>query len=200
MDEIKITARIDHHRPDTCAFEVDRPVYAGGAAYFSGPLRAKGSPLPEKLFNLGDVTGVLISGSVVRVTRSTGEDWKSAAGPIAALIREVLRSGAAAVSPEAAARRMPDAEIRYKVEALLVSQINPSGASNGGNVALMGVKDGVVVVRLGGGCQGCGMANATLRQGIEATLREEIPDIVDILDSTDHAAGNNPFYAPSEGP
>ena len=200
MDDIKITARIDHHRPDTCSFEVDRPVHAGSAVYFSGPLRAKGSPLPEKLFNLGDVTAVLVSGSAVRVTRSTAEDWKSAAGPIAGVIREVLRSGVPAVSAEAAARKAPDEEIRSQVEALLVSQINPAVASHGGSVALMGVKEGVVVLRLGGGCQGCGMANATLRQGIETTLREEIPDIVDIMDSTDHAAGNNPFYAPSEGP
>lgn len=198
-EEIKITARIDHHRPDVCAFEVDRPVCATGAAFFSGPLRAKGSPLAEKLFNLGDVTAVLVSGAVIRVTRSSGEDWKAAAGPIAGIIREVLRSGVPAVSGEALARRMSDTDMREKVEKLFETQINPAVASHGGSVTLLGVKDSVVYLKMGGGCQGCGMASATLKQGIETTLRQEIPEIVDIMDSTDHAAGNNPFYAPAEG-
>jgi Fe/S biogenesis protein NfuA len=51
---------------------------------------------------------------------------------------------------------------------------------------------------LGGGCQGCGMVNVTLKQGIEATLRDEIPQIAGVVDQTDHAGGSNPYYQPSK--
>ncbi|UCE86403.1 MAG: NifU family protein, partial [Deltaproteobacteria bacterium] len=59
---------------------------------------------------------------------------------------------------------------------------------------LMGVDGTRVFVRMGGGCQGCGMADVTLKQGVESALREQIPEITEILDTTDHASGTNPFY------
>ncbi len=82
------------------------------------------------------------------------------------------------------------------VEEIFREQINPAVARHGGRVELVDVQDATVVVRMRGGCQGCGMAQATLRQGIEAALREAIPEIKGIKDITDHAAGTNPYYAP----
>ncbi len=58
--------------------------------------------------------------------------------------------------------------------------------------------DATVYVRLGGGCQGCGMANVTLKQGIEAAIRQNVPEVAAILDTTDHASGANPYYSPSK--
>ncbi len=83
-----------------------------------------------------------------------------------------------------------------RVHQIIEEKINPGVASHGGRIALMDVKDGRVYVRLQGGCQGCGMVDVTLRQGIEATLRDEIPEIVEVLDTTDHASGTNPYYEP----
>jgi Fe/S biogenesis protein NfuA len=83
-----------------------------------------------------------------------------------------------------------------RVHQILEEKINPGVASHGGRVALMDVKDGRVYLRLGGGCQGCGMVDVTLKQGIEATLKEEIPEIIEVLDTTDHASGTNPYYEP----
>jgi Fe/S biogenesis protein NfuA len=60
------------------------------------------------------------------------------------------------------------------------------------------VRDNKVYVRFGGGCQGCGMADVTLKQGIEAMIKEEIPEITAVLDTTDHAAGTNPYYQPGQ--
>ncbi|MBI3982914.1 MAG: NifU family protein [Gemmatimonadetes bacterium] len=74
--------------------------------------------------------------------------------------------------------------------------INPMVARHGGRVDLVDVQDGTVVVRMMGGCQGCGMATVTLRQGIEAALRQALPTIREIKDITDHAAGTNPYYSP----
>lgn len=82
-----------------------------------------------------------------------------------------------------------------RVRQVIEHQINPSIASHGGSVSLVDVRDGIVYLRMSGGCQGCGMAAATLSQGIRRILRETVPDIVDIVDVTNHAAGTNPFYA-----
>jgi Fe/S biogenesis protein NfuA len=84
--------------------------------------------------------------------------------------------------------------VAERVEVVLERQINPAVASHGGRAELVGVDEhGVVSLRLSGGCQGCGMAAQTLRQGIEVALREAIPEVTDIVDVTDHAAGQNPY-------
>lgn len=67
-------------------------------------------------------------------------------------------------------------------------------ARHGGRVELVDVQDATVVVRMRGGCQGCGMATVTLRQGIETALRQAVPAIRGIRDITDHSAGTNPYY------
>ena len=70
-------------------------------------------------------------------------------------------------------------------------------AAHGGHVSLLGVKGNTVYLKLGGGCQGCGQADVTLKQGIETAIRLAAPEVGDILDSTDHASGRNPYYTPS---
>ena len=79
---------------------------------------------------------------------------------------------------------------------MLEEQVNPSIAAHGGRADLVAVEDSSVYLRLSGGCQGCGMAKATLSQGIEVILREAIPEIANIVDVTDHADGTNPYYEP----
>jgi Fe/S biogenesis protein NfuA len=85
------------------------------------------------------------------------------------------------------------------VQEVIDTKINPSIAMHGGFVTLLDVKDDIAYVALGGGCHGCGMANATLKQGIEVIIREAIPEIRQVIDTTDHAGGANPYYQPSEG-
>ena len=88
--------------------------------------------------------------------------------------------------------------VAAKVARILEDEINPAVAMHGGTIALLDVKDGVVYLSLGGGCQGCGMASVTLRQGIEVRLREAVPEITAVVDATDHAAGESPYYGPSQ--
>jgi Fe/S biogenesis protein NfuA len=87
--------------------------------------------------------------------------------------------------------------LAQRVVAVLEEQVNPSIAAHGGRADLVAVEDASVYLRLSGGCQGCGMAKATLSEGIEVILREAIPELVDIVDVTDHADGTNPFYEPA---
>ncbi len=85
------------------------------------------------------------------------------------------------------------------VRRVLDEQINPSVAGHGGHIALVDVRDDVVYIRLEGGCQGCGMADVTLKQGIETTIMREVPAISSVLDVTDHAGGSNPYFQPGKG-
>jgi len=81
---------------------------------------------------------------------------------------------------------------------IIDEQVNPAVASHGGFITLIDVKDNEVFVQLGGGCQGCGMANVTLKQGIETAITQHMPEITAVLDVTDHADGDNPYYQQSK--
>jgi Fe/S biogenesis protein NfuA len=91
------------------------------------------------------------------------------------------------------------ADLKTKVQELIENMINPAVAGHGGWVELIDVQDKRVYLQMGGGCQGCGAADITLKSGIERLLREEIPEIEEVLDTTDHASGANPYYTPGKG-
>jgi len=81
---------------------------------------------------------------------------------------------------------------------VLDEQVNPAVAAHRGQVALVEVIDGRVHIRLEGGCQGCSLADVTVRQGIERLLRARCPEVVAVIDVTDHASGTDPFYVPDK--
>jgi Fe/S biogenesis protein NfuA len=89
-------------------------------------------------------------------------------------------------------------DLKTRVQELIDSMINPAVAGHGGFVDLIDVKDNKVYLQMGGGCQGCGAADITLKSGIERLIKEEIPEVEEVLDTTDHASGANPYYAPSK--
>ncbi len=82
-----------------------------------------------------------------------------------------------------------------QVQQLLDRELNPAVAAHGGRINFVGVKDNKVYLSFGGGCHGCGMVDVTLKQGVEARIRELIPDVEEVIDTTDHSSGENPFYA-----
>lgn len=84
--------------------------------------------------------------------------------------------------------------LENQIQLLLDEQVNPMLAAHGGNVMLEGVKDSTAYVRFGGGCQGCSMIDTTVKQGVEVTLKEAIPELVGVFDITDHSEGESPFY------
>jgi len=85
-----------------------------------------------------------------------------------------------------------------QVSQVLAEAVNPAIASHGGRAELVSVDGTVAYLKLGGGCQGCGMAQVTLKQGIERILLESIPELTDIVDVTDHASGSDPYYQKSK--
>ena len=81
---------------------------------------------------------------------------------------------------------------------LLDEQINPAVGAHGGYISLVDVAEDIVYIRLEGGCQGCGMADVTLKQGVEVQIMQAVPSIRQVLDVTDHNSGDNPYYQPSK--
>ena len=107
---------------------------------------------------------------------------------------EFIRPAAAGAEP---APDLGDPETA-SIHALLEQRVNPAVAAHGGYISLIEVKDHTAYLRLEGGCQGCGMADVTLKQGVEAMILEEVPSIVAVLDVTDHADGDNPYFEPDK--
>ena len=89
-------------------------------------------------------------------------------------------------------------DLKARVQDLIDTMINPAVAGHGGFVELIDVQDNRVYLQMGGGCQGCGAADVTLKMGIERLIRDQVPQVREIFDTTDHASGQNPFYAPSK--
>jgi Fe/S biogenesis protein NfuA len=87
----------------------------------------------------------------------------------------------------------PDGRIAVKIQQVLAEQVNPSLAMHGGAAALIDVVDGIAFLELTGGCQGCAMADATLKNGIEKSIRESVPEVRELRDVTDHAGGKTPY-------
>ncbi len=182
--------------PATCKFTVDRPVYAGGAAYFGNRDAAENSPLAKRIFEIPVVENILIAENQVTVTKSGFDSWPVIGKQIGAKIREHIQSNDPAVNAQFDSSMPSESEIRKKVQDLLENEINPSLGMHGGFVELIDVKKNSVFLKLGGGCQGCASAKMTLKMGIERVIREQIPEVGEILDTTDHAAGRNPYYQP----
>jgi len=194
---ITIRSETSFADPDVCKFTVSRTVHPGGPFFFGNVERAGGSPLPERLFALDGVAHMLLADNVVTVGKEPGAAWSELKPAIGAALRTHLLTGIPAIleathSPEAWGRS--DAEVRVVVQELLDSEVNKSIANHGGEISIVEVHDGVLSIMMSGGCQGCASSNVTLRQGFEVMVRRVAPEIVDIVDTTDHAAGTKPFY------
>ena len=195
MDQIRITAEpIDGSR---CRFVVSEALL-DGARRFASAEAAEGSPLAEALFGVPGVTEVVVSGGTVTVTKDGPAPWQVTGKEVGAAIRRALAAGVPPVAAPAPVASANDEALFGRVADLFEAEINPAIARHGGFVELLDVHDGVVMLRMGGGCQGCGMADVTLRQGIETALRARVPEVAGIVDITDHSAGTNPYVTASK--
>ena len=91
-----------------------------------------------------------------------------------------------------------DGPVAERVQQVLTEQINPAIAGHGGFAELVAVEGDTAFLRLGGGCQGCGLAQVTLSQGIEVAIIQSVPEITRVVDVTDHGSGDNPYYERSK--
>ncbi|MFP7674892.1 DUF6522 family protein [Marivita sp. S0852] len=189
----RIRAQASVRDANVMGFTLDTDVQPGRTARFD---EAGDTPLSRALFAIPYVTRVEISGPTIWVKKSENGDWAILKPGIAAAIRAVLDETDTPLGRDADVQDAgPDDALRHSVEGLLDRQVNPAVAAHGGHISVDRVKDGTVYLRMSGGCQGCAASSATLRQGVERMLRAALPQIEEIVDVTDHAAGSDPFYA-----
>jgi Fe-S cluster biogenesis protein NfuA len=153
---------------------------------------ARGNPIAEAVLAVPGVQEAMIENDSVLVLRRDDFSWDDLEDRVGYAITTGLHAGAAGATPAGPA--IGDDQIYEIVERMFQRDVNPAVAQHGGRIELIDVQDGTVVVRMMGGCQGCGMANVTLRQGIESQLKRVIPQLRGIQDITDHAAGANPYF------
>jgi Fe/S biogenesis protein NfuA len=139
-----------------------------------------------------DDTPVEIGGLKVLIGAEAAENLKGASIDY---VEEEFRSGFQIDNPNP----LWTDPVSLAVQEVIDKQINPGVAAHGGYVSLLEIRDRVAYVALGGGCQGCGLADVTLKKGIDVMIREAVPDIQQVVDTTDHASGTNPYYQPSKG-
>jgi NFU1 iron-sulfur cluster scaffold homolog, mitochondrial len=201
--DVRITAEpVDNQR---CKFISSEPLLAGGVRRFTDAAEAKGSPLAEMIFAIPAlaVSELIVSGNIVTVVKQSPAPWQAVGKMVGAAIRSALATNVPAVAPTQRPAPAPGAAVNddalyEQVAKLFEDQVNPMVAQHGGRVELIDVQDAVVMLRMGGGCQGCGMADVTLRQGIEGMLSQAVPAVRGIVDITDHTSGSNPYFQASK--
>lgn len=191
-DEIRIQAE-PLAVPSLCKFTVDRPIYDKRSYWFGNREAAELSPMASRLFAIPGIATVLISHNTITVSKAVPDPWNIVGPAVGQAIRAHVASGEPAVDPSLIEKMPSSDEIRRRVETVIREEVAPSVAEHGGTVNVVDVKDNVVLIQLGGGCQGCGSATATLKFGVEAAIRRAVPEVGEIIDTTDHASGANPY-------
>jgi Fe-S cluster biogenesis protein NfuA len=194
---VSIRAETSLADPDTCKFIVSRPVHPGSPFFFANKERAAGSPLGERLFALPGVANVLIAENVVTLCKEPIASWSGLKAAIGTAIRAQLLTGVPAILEmhfHSGTQGRSDAELNTAIQELLDKEVNRSIANHGGKISIVEVRQGKLFITMSGGCQGCASSQVTLRQGLEVMLKRVAPEIEEIVDTTNHAAGTQPFY------
>ena len=166
--------------PASLKFTVDRPLMEGRTAQFRTKEEAGESSLARRIWALGRVTGVFVAGSFVTVTREDPENWPEEAKKVGMAIREHLWSGEPVLPKGSKQGSGPVSETEKKILRVL-EEIRPYVQGDGGDIIYAGYEDGVVRVVLQGSCAGCPSSTATLRLGVEARLREVVPEVRELV-------------------
>lgn len=179
--------------PNLCDFILENAIEPYGAYTFHKSENTD-SPLAQSLFAVDGLEKFTVVGSTITVQKQSDKPWPMIGKDIGTAIREALSQNETLI-PEAKKQRNPEEQERIKkVMKIIQDKINPQVASHGGFIELIDVNDKDLFIRMGGGCQGCAASTATLKQGVEQTLREEITDLGQVIDTTDHNAGSNPYF------
>ena len=169
--------------PDCIKWVVGEPLAADGAtAHFVERPEPGVSPLAARLFEIDGVVGVFIAAKFATVTKRSDVDWTDIAQAVVDAIKECAGEGASALGPDFVAASEEDATgIVARIRKLLDDEIRPAVAMDGGDIVFASFRDGMVEVYMQGACSGCPSSTATLKHGIEARLREVIPEVEGVI-------------------
>jgi Fe-S cluster biogenesis protein NfuA len=183
--------------PQLCKFHLDVPLAEPGwTIAFHEPQASQGSSLADALFAIPGIVHVTVREHEIILRKDGTEPWPELATQVVPAIQEAVGGPGPLVSAAAmeAVRSAPVDKIEALVAQLFEQHINPALANHGGFARLVRIEDRDVYLEMGGGCQGCAASQATLRQGIETAIRQVAPQVRDVVDVTNHAAGANPYF------
>lgn len=194
QDNNQVTIEVDQRNSNVCRFTSTRTLYVG-TRNVHGKDDAKGLPLAESLMCLSGLEKIQLIGHLLVVTKTADRVWEDLSKEIGSILTSYLISSQA-LTPDDVEEKMMlmGRSTKDKIQYLIDMQINPGVAEHGGSVGVVDVKDNILYLRLYGGCQGCGAADFTLKQGIETIVKRAVPEIAQIIDLTNHRAGMNPYY------
>lgn len=199
---MKVTFSKDQLKEKTLSFKLDQPISAKTKTY-NVAKDAQFSPLASKVFGFPWVEQVTLEPLNVIISKADWVDWDMLAQPLADMIEHHFSIYDDDVTfeenQEPAIRDEEDAEFELSEDAKPIYQfiqdaINPQLASHGGEVKMLDYQDGIVYLQMMGGCQGCGLAAQTMRDGIEVALKNEFTMVTAVKDVTDHTQGANPYF------
>lgn len=167
--------------PNSLKFICGRQLVSSGSYEFSTAAEAAGVPLAARLFEIAGVDGVFVGRDFVTVRKTADASWDDIEERAIALIEEIASAGEVVKgdAPGGAAEGATDAE--RVIRRILDDEIRPAVASDGGDVVFQKYDGGVLTLRLVGACSGCPSSTMTLKMGIERRLREEVPELREVV-------------------
>lgn len=172
--------------PATLKFLPGQTVLEVGTADFPSIDTANASPLAQRIFAVGGVTGVFFGSDFVTVTKDDPTDWDHIKPSVLGAIMEHYQSGQSALSGETApasghaVHEGENGEIVEQIKELLDTRVRPAVAQDGGDITFHGFDRGVVYLHMQGACAGCPSSTLTLKMGIENLLRHYIPEVLEV--------------------
>ena len=182
-NEISITTEFTPN-PNSLKFNVSAPICTHGTVQFASKIEAGKSPLAAKLFEIEHVKEVMIGPDLVTVTRDEGvQSWNVLIPAVTAAIREFFAcgKGSSKVCEKCMDTTHPTSDVERKIIDIMNEQIRPALARDGGDAVFCGFENGIVKLHLKGACSGCPSATITLKMGIEAYLKEYIPEVKEVV-------------------
>jgi Fe-S cluster biogenesis protein NfuA len=172
--------------PSTLKYVVDAALLPRGAMNFTTREAAEQkSPLVKKLFDIRGVSAVMLGPNFVTVTKGDEGEWDELNDGVMNALDQHLTAGGVVVDPkvleEWQTKVASGGDLEERIREILEVEIRPAVAMDGGDITLDRYENGIVFVHMQGSCSGCPSSTATLRMGIEARLREVIPEIVEVV-------------------
>lgn len=158
--------------------------------YFDDPQKALRSPLATKLFGFPWASAVMIGPNFVTITKQEWVEWSVLADPLASLIEEHIERGEPVLLPKADVSALgadgnsvsgDDSPVVQKIKHVINTEIRPAVAMDGGDIVFHKYENNVVYLYMQGACSGCPSSTMTLKQGIEARLKEAVPEVVEVV-------------------
>lgn len=183
--------------PDSCNFKVNRSLLLGGPITFSA--ERHDSALVAAIRSIDGIRDVALRENIVMIAKHSDADWALLKPTVAAEIRSYFIDGPGSVPAdrevlEVMAERPPE-EVLAAVQKILDERFNPAIASHSGKIEIVDYVDRKLFVAMSGGCQGCAASQMTLRSGLAGMLRRDVPEVAEIIDTTEHEEGKAPYFA-----